>query len=44
MWAAWQAIETDPYAQIAGLMRFEGYTEFDIELEIAAMKKANGDD
>ncbi len=39
----WEAVKPDPYSQIAGLMQFEGYTDFEIALEIERLKRANGD-
>lgn len=40
----WEAAKPDPYFHIACLMQLEGYTDYEIDNEIAAMKKANGDD
>jgi hypothetical protein len=40
----WEAMKPDPYFHIASLMELEGYTEFDIQIEIARLKLANGDE
>lgn len=40
----WNAIKPDPYFYIASLMEMEEYSEFEIELEIARLKEANGDE
>lgn len=37
----WEALKPDPYLYIAMSMELEGYTEQEIELEIARMKAAD---
>lgn len=36
----WYVIKPDPYACIESIMAMEGYTDFEIALEIATMKEA----
>jgi len=39
----WDAIKPDPYFHIAWLMQMEGYSDYEIDDEIARLKAANGD-